>query len=147
MNTDGPVVYTGGTFDLFHAGHAHLLRQCRTLAGARGRVVVGLNHDRFISLYKGKPPIMPYEERYAILLACRYVDKIVCHDCGMDSKPTIIRVRPSIIAIGIDWATKDYYKQMGFTQDWLDDMDITLVYLPHLPGLSSTRVKERVDER
>jgi len=48
------LIYTGGTFDLFHAGHVEFLRRCSDL----GRVLVSLNTDEFIEEYKGKPPVI-----------------------------------------------------------------------------------------
>ena len=93
----GQIVYTGGTFDLFHSGHANFLRLCRKLAGDDGKVVVSLNTDEFIQEYKGKPPIMSYQERKAILLACRFVDEVVVNVGGADSKPAILSVLPCCI--------------------------------------------------
>lgn len=122
----------------------YLLRQCKILAGREGLVVVALNTDDFIERYKGKKPTMSYEERKAMLEACKYVDVIVENTGGEDSKPAILSVNPDIIAIGEDWARKDYYAQMDFTQDWLDEHDIQLVYLPHKQGLSSTNIKKRI---
>ena len=57
------IVYTGGTFDLFHSGHVNLLKRCKDLAGDWGSVVVSLNTDEFIQQYKGKPPVCSTEER------------------------------------------------------------------------------------
>jgi len=133
-------VYTGGTFDLFHAGHADLLKRCAEL----GLVVVSLNTDEFIASYKGKPPVHTYEERKAVLEACRYVGSVIPNEGGHDSRPAILKVQPHYIAIGSDWAKRDYYEQMGFDQDWLDEQDITLVYIPRIRIMSSTLVKERV---
>jgi glycerol-3-phosphate cytidylyltransferase len=127
-------------FDLFHAGHSDLLRRCYEL----GDVVVALNTDEFIKDYKGKAPIHSYEEREEVLLSCRYVAGVVPNEGGADSKPSILKVRPDYVAIGSDWAPRNYYKQMGFTQDWLDSQDITLVYVPRIRRMSSTLVKERV---
>lgn len=138
------IVYTGGTFDLFHAGHAFLLRECRKLAGREGRVVVALNTDAFIAAFKGKPPVCTYAEREAVLLSCRHVDEVIRNSTGADSKPTIEAVQPDIIAIGIDWAAKDYYAQMNFTPQWLDSHGISLVYVPHPQPLSSTAIKARL---
>lgn len=138
------IVYTGGTFDLFHAGHAFLLRECRKLAGPDGQVVVALNPDIFISQYKGKAPVCSYAEREAVLRSVRYVDQVVRNEHGADSKPTIEMVRPDVIAIGVDWATRDYYRQMDFTSEWLEERGISLVYLPHPIKISSTDVKFRV---
>ena len=49
------IVYTGGTFDLFHAGHVNFLKQCKKIGD---QVVVALNTDEFIFDYKGKSPII-----------------------------------------------------------------------------------------
>jgi glycerol-3-phosphate cytidylyltransferase len=135
-----PLVYTGGTFDLFHSGHARFLQRCAEL----GPVVVSLNTDEFIEEYKGKPPVISYADREAVLLSCRYVDRVVPNTGGTDSKPSIEEVWPDIIAIGTDWARRDYYAQMGFDQDWLDERQIALIYIPYTQGISSTAIKERM---
>jgi glycerol-3-phosphate cytidylyltransferase len=138
-----PVVYTGGTFDLFHSGHANLLRRCHQL----GTVIVALNTDEFIEQYKGKPPVCSYAEREAVLLACRWVDRVVPNIGGADSKLAIELEKPDIIAIGTDWARKDYYAQMQFDQDWLDERGIALIYIPYTQGISTTNLKARSADR
>lgn len=136
-------VYTGGTFDLFHSGHVNLLRKCAML----GSVTVALNTDEFIEEYKGKPPVCSYDERAEVLLSCKWVDEVVPNLGGADSKPSILMVRPDIIAIGTDWARKDYYAQMQFTQDWLDEQNISLIYIPYTWSISTTQLKERSASR
>ena len=134
-------VYTGGTFDLFHRGHVNFLRQCREIGNY---VVVSLNTDDFIERYKGKTPIMNYDERKEVLLSCRYVDEVIPNIDGEDSKPAILTIQPKFVIIGSDWAKKDYYKQMNFTQKWLDDNNIILVYLPYTENISTTLIKEKL---
>lgn len=133
-------VYTGGTFDLFHSGHVKFLKQCATL----GKVTVSLNTDEFIEEYKGKRPIISYKDREEVLRACRYVDDVVPNVGGTDSKISIMRVKPQIVAIGTDWAAKDYYAQMSFTQEWLDEQGIILCYLPYTKDISSTIIKTKL---
>ena len=87
---------------------------------------------------------MSYEERREILLACRWVDEVVPNFGGADSKPVIELVKPDYIVIGSDWARKDYYAQMGFTQDWLDERGIGLVYVPYTTDISTTELKKRI---
>lgn len=137
-------LYTGGSFDLFHAGHIAFLKFCKELVGETGAVVVSLNTDEFIKAYKGKGLVMNYDERRIMLEACRYVDWVIPNTGGADSIPAIEDTQPNIIAIGSDWARKDYYKQMGFDQDWLDEHDISLIYIPYTPGISSTDIKARL---
>jgi glycerol-3-phosphate cytidylyltransferase len=134
------VVYTGGTFDLFHAGHVEFLRRCSEL----GSVVVSLNTDEFIDEYKGKPPVLSYADRRDVLLACRYVDSVIPNSGGADSRIAIESVMPDLVVIGSDWAKRDYYTQMAFDQDWLDDRGIGLCYIPYTQGISSTAIKERM---
>lgn len=140
----GKIVYTGGTFDLLHFGHCRFLDQCRKIAGVDGQVVVSLNTDEFIAEYKGKPPVMSFFERKAVLLSLRSVDLVVANFGGADSKPAILSVQPDFVVIGDDWAKKDYYAQMQFTQGWLDDLDITLLYVPYTVGISTTDLKKRI---
>ncbi|MCH9838189.1 FAD synthase [bacterium] len=136
----GLVVYTGGTFDLLHRGHANFLRRCSEL----GSVTVSLNTDEFIDAYKGKPPVMTYSEREEVLMALRYVERVIPNFGGADSKPAIELIQPDIVAIGTDWARRDYYAQMQFTQDWLDERGIALMYIPYTSGISTTKVKARL---
>ena len=136
----GLTVYTGGTFDLFHRGHANFLAKCADL----GSVTVSLNTDEFIEFYKGKPPVMNYTEREEVLLSLRSVERVIPNFAGADSKPALELIKPNIIAIGSDWARRDYYAQMQFTQDWLDERGISLIYIPYTGGISSTEVKRRL---
>ena len=136
----GLSVYTGGTFDLFHAGHVEFLRRCAEL----GSVTVSLNEDEFIEKYKGKRPVISYQERKDVLLGCRWVDRVIPNVGGVDSRIAIIFSNPDLVVIGSDWARKDYYAQMGFDQDWLDERGIGLVYIPYTQGFSSTAIKERL---
>ena len=134
------ILYTGGTFDLFHFGHVEFLKKCRMISD---KVVVALNMDEFVSEYKSAP-IMSYNERKRSLLNCQYVDEVTPNLYGADSKPTILLVKPQIIAIGDDWAHKDYFKQMQFTKEWLDIHNIVLLYIPYCEDISTSEIKRRL---
>lgn len=136
----GLTVYTGGTFDLLHAGHVAFLNRCAEF----GSVVVSLNTDEFISAYKGRPPVMSYAEREAVLYGLRAVSEVIPNRGGADSTIAIEDVKPDLIVIGSDWARRDYYAQMGFDQDWLDKRGIGLVYIPYTKGISTTDIKSRL---
>jgi glycerol-3-phosphate cytidylyltransferase len=137
-------VFTAGTFDLPHSGHVNFLRECAKI----GSVTVAINTDEFIAEYKGKPPVMSYSERSAVIADLRSVDLVIPNwgdaNCAavVDEENQIESI--DILAIGSDWARKDYYKQMGFTQDWLDERGISLLYIPYTAGISSTEIKKRL---
>ena len=147
------IVYTGGTFDLLHAGHIDFLEACYKLTNI-GKVVVALNTDEFVERFKGKKPVCSFDERKRMLEGCKYVDLVVENIGEEDSKKTIEELRqsyysgktyPDFIAIGDDWLAKDYYAQMGFTPQWLLERNISLVYIARLRQLSSTAIKERMN--
>lgn len=133
-------VYTGGTFDCLHAGHVAFLARASHL----GNLIVALNTDEFVQRYKGTTPVYSYAEREAHLRMLPFVYAVIPNTDGEDSRPTIERVQPSYLVIGSDWATRDYYRQMGFDQAWLDERGIALVYLPRVGTISTTEIKQRV---
>jgi glycerol-3-phosphate cytidylyltransferase len=135
------ILYTGGTFDLFHAGHVNFLRECKKIAL---KVIVSLNSDEFVLRYKGKYPVIPFEQRKEVLLSCRYVDDVILNTGDEDSKPAILSVNPDIIAVGDDWENRDYCSQMQFTHEWLKERNINLKYIPYTAGVSSSEIKNRI---
>lgn len=67
-------VYMDGVFDLFHVGHLSAIRHC----AARGdRVMIGVTGDEDAAGYKRRP-IIPQDERCAIVAALAEVDEIIC---------------------------------------------------------------------
>lgn len=143
----GLTVYTGGTFDLLHPGHVAFLNRCKEIAGYDGNVIVSLNTDEFIADYKGKSPVMTFKERMDTLMGLRSVDEVMPNVGGADSRIAIMQAAPDIIVIGSDWARRDYYNQMNFTQSWLDERGIGLCYIPYTKGISSTEIKKRLSAR
>lgn len=138
------ILYVGGTFDLFHYGHVRFLKRCKSISDY---VVVALNSDDFVAAFKTEAPLLNYEERRECLEGCRYVDQVIKHTNGLDSKPTILAVKPSIIAVGSDWKHKDYFSQMSFDDAWLRQNKIELIYLDYTSAISSTKIKERLITR
>ena len=65
--------YTQGTFDMFHIGHLNLIRNAKKHCDY---LIVGVNADDLVELYKNKRPIVPLEERAEIVRAIRYVDEV-----------------------------------------------------------------------
>jgi len=135
-----PVVYTGGTFDLFHYGHINFLRMCAEY----GQVVVSVNTDEFVEEFKNIKPINSLSTRFVNVANCRYVSKVIINEAGKDSKPSIEAVSPNLLAIGSDWLTRDYLSQMSLTEEWLVQRQIALLYLPYTYGVSSTELREKL---
>ena len=65
---DKIVVYTSGTFDMFHSNHLKMIKYARGLGDT---LIVGVSTDELVSSYK-RPPVIPFEERLSILEASGY---------------------------------------------------------------------------
>ena len=61
MFKDKTIVYTSGTFDMFHYNHLRMINYARSLADI---LIVGVSTDELVSSYKAKP-IIPFHERFA----------------------------------------------------------------------------------
>lgn len=130
-------VLTMGTFSPPHLGHAYLFKECERYGES---VVVGINSDEFVEEYKGFRPEYSYEEREQLIRALGY-ETIKNSSAGREC---IEAVRPDVIAVGSDWARKDYYSQIDVDQDYLDLHRISLVYIPRVGTLSSTELRQRL---
>lgn len=140
---EAPVkVLTIGTFDVLHFGHVGFLLTCRKLAGDSG-LVVGVNTDRFAASFK-RPPVMTQHERGHALAQLGFA---VAFNDGPGSA-LISEIKPDLLAIGSDWARKDYLAQIGVTQDWVDEHQITLSYVPYVQqmAMSTSEIRRRVLE-
>jgi cytidyltransferase-like protein len=133
-------VLTIGTFDLVHWGHVDFLKQCSRL----GEVMVGVNSDAFVGSFKQRPVMNALERMYAI--SGLGYETVLNESSGRELIEELI---PDILAVGSDWARKDYLKQIDVTQDWLDERNIMLAYIPYVQNMpiSSTEVKRRVHEQ
>ncbi|VDL83258.1 unnamed protein product [Nippostrongylus brasiliensis] len=77
---DRPVhIFTEGIFDLFHFGHVRMFRQLKE-AFPNVKLTAGICSDELVQRFKG-PLVMTFEERFASLKSCPYVDQVV--DYGM----------------------------------------------------------------
>lgn len=137
-------VLTIGTFDVLHFGHFNFLRQCAEF----GTLTVGLNTDEFITKYKGQAPLFSYEEREAMLSKLPFVSRVYPYNGPEDNDWFFItQINPKQLLVGSDWAEKDYYAQMEFDQEYLDELHIVLSYIPYTPDISTTEIKKRVLEQ
>ncbi len=97
QSTGRKVVFTNGCFDLLHTGHIRFLHEARRLGDI---LVVGLNTDRSVRALKGASrPILPQEERAAILSALEVVDYVVFFD-DLTPEPLLEGLRPDILVKG-----------------------------------------------
>ena len=94
------VVLANGCFDILHVGHVRYLNGARALGDV---LVVAVNSDRSMRAIKDPGrPILPEDERVALVAGLRCVDYVVVFD-EPDVSHVLDVLRPAIQAKGTDY--------------------------------------------
>ena len=128
-------VLTIGTFDLLHTGHRHIFAR----AAAYGELLVGVNSDRFVSRYKGRPTAEPEAVRMAKVERLDDVADVYLNDGP--GHELIDELRPDLLVVGSDWVDRDYLGQIGCTRAELERIGCDLLFVARLPGYSTTALR------
>lgn len=132
--------YTTGVFDMFHIGHLNILAHAKQLCDV---LVVGVSTDELVMEYKQRAPVIPYEDRVAIVSAIKHVDQVV-PQTSMDKLSAVKQIGADVVFVGSDW--KDSPQWSKFEKEF-SAVGCKVVYLPHTDGISSTMLRERLDIR
>ena len=101
MFKDKTIVYTSGTFDMFHYNHLRMINYARSLADI---LIVGVSTDELVSSYKPKP-IIPFNERLQIIEALKTPD-IVIPQHSLDHTEIVKKLNIDAFVVGDDWYGK-----------------------------------------
>ena len=123
--------YTTGVFDMFHIGHLNIFRRAKEQCDY---LIVGVSTDELVQSYKNKTPVIPFEERIAIVEAIRYVDQVV-PQTSMDKLAAWKELHFDAIFHGDDWKGSTMYNDV---ESALKEVGCDMVFLPHTDGTSST---------
>ena len=96
------VVLASGVFDLLHLGHVKFLEEAKKAGGENAKLVVIVARDSTVKATKGRKPIMPENQRRALVESLRVVDAAVLGIEDFDIGDVIERVKPDVIALGYD---------------------------------------------
>lgn len=129
--SNSKTVLTYGTFDMFHVGHARLIRRLRELGD---RLIVGVSTDKF-NIEKGKRAIFNYLYRAEIVGSLKGVDQVIPEETWAQKTEDIRRHDVDLLVMGEDWAGQF---------DHLSDV-CEVRYLPRTRNVSTTSIKDAID--
>jgi len=101
MKKKPTTVLASGVFDLIHYGHIFYLEEAKKAGGKNARLIVIVARDTSIEK-RGKKPIVPEEQRRAIVEALKPVDEAILGYEPMNLEDVIMKIKPDIIAVGFD---------------------------------------------
>jgi glycerol-3-phosphate cytidylyltransferase len=130
--------YVPGVFDLFHVGHLNILRMAREHCDW---LMAGVVTDEKALRAKGKRPVVPLEERAAILEHVTLVDEVVVEH--HPSKLDVWHEHPfDVIFKGDDWrgTAKGDQLEADFAT-----VGVEVVYFPYTIHTSSTLLRATLE--
>lgn len=130
--------YTTGVFDLFHIGHLNLLKNAK---GMCDKLVVGVTTDELVG-YKGKSPMIPFEDRIEIVRSIKFVDATV-PQYDMDKLAACKKLGATVLFVGDDWYGTEKWKDY---ENEFEKEGIKIVYFPYTKGISSTKISKALHD-
>jgi len=124
-----------GMFDLFHAGHVLMLKECKEHCD---HLIVALNKGTNISgeINPGKrKPFYSIEERKLIMESCRFVDEVLVYGSEEELYEIMKNKQITVRFLGDD------YKGKPITGN---DLGIEIYYTNRDHGFSTTSVLKRI---
>ena len=127
------IVYTGGTFDMFHSNHVKMIEYAKSIGD---KLIIGVSTDELVCSYK-KPPIVPFEERIEIVKAMKNCDMAIPQR-SLEHTDLMRNLHIDIFVVGDDWVGKF---------DYLEEQGVKVFYFPYGAGSSSTNLKKKIYEQ
>ena len=137
QNKKGVIIgYLSGTFDLFHVGHINLLKRAKAMCDY---LIVGVHPN---ASHKGKQTFIPFNERKAVVGACKYVDRVV-DSCQEDSDAWSLWHFDRLF-VGSDYKGTERFNRY---EAYFKDKNVEIVYFPYTKGTSSTQIRQTIIEK
>jgi len=96
------IVLATGAFDLLHYGHLNFLEEAKKAGGKNARLVVIVARDKTVEARKGKRPVVPEDQRRALVEALKPVDDAILGFEDMNYEAVMEKLKPDVIAVGYD---------------------------------------------
>lgn len=129
--------YTTGVYDMFHIGHLNILKSAKEKCDY---LIVGVSTDECVESYKHHTPMIPYEQRAAIVAAIKYVDEVVPQET-MDKTEFLKKRHFDVMFHGDEWKGTELYNRY---EEEFAKYGARVEYLPHTDGISSSMLRDKV---
>lgn len=126
--------FTCGTFDLCHAGHMLMFKECKEYCDY---LIVGLQTDPSLDRPEKNKPILSLEERRIMLEGIKYIDEVVTYEREEDLynllKENALKIDVRIV--GADWKDKPFTGH---------DLPMKVIFNTRDHGYSTSDIRKRV---
>ena len=97
-------------------------------------LIVAVSTDELVQSYKGKTPVISFEDRKKIVESIRYVDLVIPEENWEQKISDVKEFKVDTFVMGDDWEGK-----FDFLKPYCE-----VVYLPRTPEISTTQIKQEL---
>ena len=142
----GKTVLASGAFDLLHYGHVYYLTEAKKTGGENSRLVVIVAKDRTVERLKGSKPIIPEDQRRAVVESLKVVDEAILGYEDMDMLMVIEKVKPDVIALGYDEEKIEKQLRKLIEENRLNIKVSRIAHFTERDLVSSSKIKRKIIE-
>lgn len=120
---------------MLHVGHLNILRAARERCDY---LIVGVATDEALIAMKGRPPVVPHQERMEMVASLRFVDQVVA-DFSQDKRVAWQTHPFNILFKGDDWLGTPKGERL---EAEMAEVGARVIYMPYTPSTSSTMLRQ-----
>jgi glycerol-3-phosphate cytidylyltransferase len=135
-------VFKPGVFDLFHIGHLNSIQRA---AECGDYLIVGVQDDRDVEACKGSKPVIPLQERMAIISAIKGVDEVISYRNANLSK-LLSAFDIAVLAVGEDYGLTEFPEQKE-TLRYCETAGVDVRRTPRTECVSTSDIKQGASYR
>jgi len=140
------VVLASGTFDLLHLGHVKYLEEAKKAGGEDAELIVIVARDKTVEKRKGRKPVMPEDQRRALVESLKVVDEAILGFEDFDIGKVIERIRPDVIAVGHDQTDMERQVKKAVSERGLNVQVVKIGKFGKDEFNSSLKIKRKIIE-
>ena len=140
------IVLASGVFDLIHLGHVKFLEEAKRVGGKKAKLIVVVARDQTVIKFKGKPPILPENERRMLVEALKPVDLAILGCEDFDVSKIIREYKPDIIAFGHDQDNIEKEVKKFLEKEKLNIKTVKIGKFDFWEASSSSKLKRKLEE-
>ena len=127
-----------GVYDMFHLGHLNILCQAREHCD---HLIAGVVEDDVVTRIKGRPPVVPHDERMEVVRPLGLVDEVV-GDRSSDKFEMWKQLRYDVLFTGDDWKGTEKGTRL---ERFLGEVGAKVHYFPYTASTSSTDLRRLLE--
>ena len=124
--------FTAGNFDLLHPGYLYTFEEAKRHCD---RFLVFLQKDPSATRFTKYKPVIPYYERYKVLMSIKYVDEVYMYQTEEELYNLIKFWKPDVRILGEDYIGRPFTG---------DDLPPRVVYTTRSHEWSTTKLKDLI---